>query len=851
MQSKRALGVWAAAAVVAAIIAASCQVVTPGATNRLASSDAHRHEVMTSRFCGECHPAIYAEHAQNTHGRAFTDEEVRLATGRFDHGDCIRCHTPRPVFETGIGMNPMRRHHNLEEGNTCMTCHFKQGYDYGAFAGGIECTEAFDDRVGTVEACASCHRNHGTPYQWEVAPTGKAAKRECVTCHMKFETRPVAVGQPPRKVRSHVFPGSRSEEQLRRAYRYDARIDGNEVVVAIENKGAGHNFPTELKQRSVESLVVVRDPDGKEVSRSRMVFRDPYKRPYGLRLPVNTQIPGGQTREHRVPLGIANGIVETELHYKLYFPIEDHHPDLARRLETRRLTFADIEPSDRPVDSAPDVRVTVPEGVSERVASPANLVDFARPPIGTVEVEIPPGDSPDDIRKLVELFQFPVPEGGRRARERLVEIGTPALPALIEAMGSWDNKTWKQAQQVLVQMGPTAEDTVLGALQSDELYVRVHARQIVPQMGFYGKRDALVAALVDGLTTDHPLDRAGAAHALGAIYARDAAADMRPLLDDADPDVVREAALALGRLGDLDAAPAMERALARAFFAETKRDVAEAVSMIGSTAGIPVLLDGLDHDDDLIRESYFESLFAVTGLHFGYNPLGPRPERLESISALQAYWAANGSADLLRRPPRPEAPTHARAWKMVQNLGNGDERPGQLVDQLVAMGDEAVPALVLGLKYPAGFSTKRSMICQALGRIASREAAPFLASTLRDPVLAVAAWACWALERINDPETLGSVIRYHDRILSMAAAGSIPQSAGSVDALEGQAASTQLRLGDTHAMQDLVSLLLSGDLYARQLAIAALEAHHGERRGYDPEAPADERREAAERWNKQ
>ncbi|MDP6928498.1 MAG: cytochrome c3 family protein, partial [Planctomycetota bacterium] len=269
----------------------------------------HEQEVMRSGFCARCHPVIYAEHEQNTHGRAFTDAEVRLATGRFSHGDCIICHTPRPIFETGIGMNPIRRHHGLEDGNSCMTCHWQAGYDYGGFDGGAECKQAFDPRVGQVEACASCHRNHGTPYQWELAEHGKAKGKTCISCHMSKETRPVAVGMEPRRVRSHVFPGGRSPRQLRRAYRHSAEIDGSEVVVKIENSGVGHNFPTELKQRSLESLVVVRDESGKETARSRMVFRDPYKRPYGLKLPVNTQIPSGQTAEHRVPINIADGTV--------------------------------------------------------------------------------------------------------------------------------------------------------------------------------------------------------------------------------------------------------------------------------------------------------------------------------------------------------------------------------------------------------------------------------------------------------------------------------------------------------------------------------------------------------------
>src|SRR4029077_19938841 len=39
-----------------------------------------RLDVMKSAYCKDCHPAEYAEHEQSTHGRAFTDEEVRLAT---------------------------------------------------------------------------------------------------------------------------------------------------------------------------------------------------------------------------------------------------------------------------------------------------------------------------------------------------------------------------------------------------------------------------------------------------------------------------------------------------------------------------------------------------------------------------------------------------------------------------------------------------------------------------------------------------------------------------------------------------------------------------------------------------
>lgn len=138
----------------------------------------------------------------------------------------------------------------------------------------------------------------------------------------------------------------------------------------------------------------MRDEAGKEIARSRMVFRDPYKRPYGLQLLVNTQIPSGESRAHKVPIGISNGTIECELHFKHYFPIEDNHPDLARRLEATRLPFANLTPNLTAVVTEPEIKVATPEGISAREASVADLVDFARPPIGKTEIDIPKAARP-------------------------------------------------------------------------------------------------------------------------------------------------------------------------------------------------------------------------------------------------------------------------------------------------------------------------------------------------------------------------------------------------------------------------------------------------------------------------
>lgn len=835
--------------------APSSRVGDPGPRDlaMLPARQSHLAEVMTSAFCAKCHPAMYAEHQQNTHGRAFTDHEPRLATGRFAHSDCINCHTPRPIFETGVGMNPMRRYHNLEDGNSCMTCHWRPEVDYSSFEGGSECKTAFHPDVGTVNACASCHRNHGTPYQWERSKYAKRGTQTCMTCHMRKLRRPVAIGEKPRLVRSHVFPGSRSESQLRRAYDYETRIEGNQLVVKITNSGAGHNFPTELKQRSLESLVIIKDKAGVELYRSRMIFRDPYKRTYGLHLPVNTQIPPGEHREHWVPIRVADGTAQTELHFKLYYPIEDNHPDLTRQLELRQIPFDGLTPSNKEVQTTPEPKVVKPVGTTVENASAAQLVDFLRPPIGKTEVDVPQGSSPADIKALIDLFMFPVPQAQKDARRQLLAIGKPAIPALIEALGSWDNKTWKNASAVLFEMGDAARPALRAAAKGDSLYARILARGLLADLGRgldFGT-NLLSKALLPGLEMPAILDRTSAADALGRLEIQAAVTGLRKQLTDPAPDAVRSAALALAKLGDVASVSAVRIALANADYVETRRDLAKALAMLGCADGIPLLIEGLDHRDDLIREHFFEALFAVTGVHKGYDPLAPRPQRLEAIARISAYWTRYGSPEKLRKPWPPSKKAHKRAWSLVQKLADkpdATDRDLATLKELIAMGDEAIPAMVLGLKYPAGFYAKRYYLLDGLGALGRKRAAPFVAAALRDPVVLVASRACMALERIKDPDTLPTMLYYHSNLLSQQAAGTLPDNAGDPDVLIAQSARTRLALGDKSVKSELINYLLSENRDAREIAHGALVNAFGASFGFDPDGTPASRRAAARKW---
>jgi HEAT repeat protein len=267
-----------------------------------------------------------------------------------------------------------------------------------------------------------------------------------------------------------------------------------------------------------------------------------------------------------------------------------------------------------------------------------------------------------------------------------------------------------------------------------------------------------------------------------------------------------------------------------------------------------VLLDGLDHPDDLVRESFFEAFFRVTGTHMSYEPLAPRDERLETLAKLRGWWAEKGGPDCLIQPFHVPWAQRNEAVKLIEAMGGGDGLTpagddAEIFARLVELEDAAVEVLAhVALKYPPGFAQKRAMACNVLGALRKPAAVPALVATLRDPVVSVAAWACDALARIGDREALPAVQRWHQRLLSLASRNAIPETAGAPDLLVAQAAGARLALGDERSVPDLVALLLSPNADARRVAIEWLRVRFGEEIQYDPDAAEAVRRAAVEAW---
>lgn len=259
--------------------------------------------------CRDCHAEVYGEWEGSWHARSWTDPDVRSLSDDFQNGDCIDCHAPRPVFETGVGERVLPRTARRAEGVDCLTCHALAGDDAGRVAGtrahaDAPCRPRAMAELSTAAFCAPCHSQHQTVTEWLVSRYA-AEGIGCIDCHMPFR------GGDPARGRDHTMHGGHSSELVRSAVLLRARREGARVVVEVENAGVGHGFPTDERSRAAD---VFWRPLAAAPWRFLYRFRSPYRDerdlPSTLLLPHETRL---------LPLvdPEAAGAIEVALFYKL------------------------------------------------------------------------------------------------------------------------------------------------------------------------------------------------------------------------------------------------------------------------------------------------------------------------------------------------------------------------------------------------------------------------------------------------------------------------------------------------------------------------------------------------------
>ncbi len=305
----------------AVAVAALLQVFQP------AAEPAQARNFSSSNECAQCHALPYSEWQGSSHAQSWINPDVRALSNDFANTDCIDCHAPRPVFETGLASRVLPRAARREEGVDCISCH--QLPD-GSMAGTLDrpdaaCRPTVRRELAQVEFCAPCHDQHKTVTQWR--ETRYAAQGiGCIDCHMPFRNG------DPNQGRDHTMHGGHSIEMVRTAVALRAVRAEAGVRVEVENVGAGHHFPTDERSRAAD---VFWRPKGETAWRWIYRFRSPYRHEVEL---TDTLLPAHTTKELWIQDEAARGAIEVALFYKLspYWKLPSQpDPDTEARLVHR------------------------------------------------------------------------------------------------------------------------------------------------------------------------------------------------------------------------------------------------------------------------------------------------------------------------------------------------------------------------------------------------------------------------------------------------------------------------------------------------------------------------------------
>jgi len=440
------------------------------------------------------------------------------------------------------------------------------------------------------------------------------------------------------------------------------------------------------------------------------------------------------------------------------------------------------------------------------------------------------------------LDQWDISEAAANA---LVQIGKPAVPALIEALTSPSNPVRIAACTALGQIGdPAAVPKLMKHLQDPAFNVRIAACTALGQIGDPSAVPALIAslddrdiseavtnalvqigkpavlALIEALTSPSNRVRRAACTALGEIGDPDAVPALR-----VHAEIMEEAQQALAMLGGTSMAlqeavrmlaeQSLWGVLCRALTSDLVRD---AIVQLGSNA-VPALMEALCDNNPKIRSAACTALGQI-----GDNTAVPKlikclndnaiyvriaactalgqigdPSAVPAlIACLDQQDVSEAAANALVQIGKPAVPA------LIETLTNPSERVriaactalGQIRDAsaahaliacldkrdiskvaanaLVQIGKPAVPALIEALKSENDFV--RRAACIALGQIGDPAAVSELAKCLQDSVIDIRIAACSALGQIRDASAAHALIACLDDLdISEAAANALVQ----------------------------------------------------------------------------
>lgn len=280
----------------------------------------------SSGECQACHAQVYEEWQSSAHANSWVNPDVRDQSNNFSNTDCIDCHAPRPIFETGVGKRVLPRSSRRNEGVDCIACHV---LPEGGVAGtmdspGAACRPIARRELTQEEFCGVCHDQHKTVQQWKGSRYAEQGIG-CIDCHMPYRNGDPALG------RDHRCLGGHDIDMVKSAVTIRGVREGDQWVIEVENVGAGHSFPTDERSRAADLFwrpAGGTARDWKQFYR----FRSPYRWEVDI---VDNLLEVHETRRLPIEDEGARGAIEVAIFYKrspYYSSVENPDPEAEAHL---------------------------------------------------------------------------------------------------------------------------------------------------------------------------------------------------------------------------------------------------------------------------------------------------------------------------------------------------------------------------------------------------------------------------------------------------------------------------------------------------------------------------------------
>jgi hypothetical protein len=194
-----------------------------------------------AKRCAECHGKISREWEKSRHFLAWTSEGYKKETENHKKIKCLGCHIPKEISFTE---KPTPRDFHLDDGVSCLACHFRDGAMHGPYQ--VFSPPHPSKREAVYHQSAACKGCHSRSFK-ELQETGSS--RTCQECHMPRRKEKMIDKFPYDLLPIHfeVDVGDHSTPVLtltEKDLRFEVHAVGNKLEAVLENMGIPHNLPT-------------------------------------------------------------------------------------------------------------------------------------------------------------------------------------------------------------------------------------------------------------------------------------------------------------------------------------------------------------------------------------------------------------------------------------------------------------------------------------------------------------------------------------------------------------------------------------------------------------------------------